>query len=309
MRTSYRMAIAVALVGMLSLPQGALASFPDTNGRISFSGGPLDRLDIFTTQPDGSDRVQLTDGRFDGSPAWSPDGAQVAFVRFRNAGSSIFLVDADGTGLRRLTPKGRFIYDYSPGWAPDGLQIVFSRSDADEIVGLWTIGTDGTGLVQLTGDPNVSDYSPVWSPDGSQLAFVRCDGFQCQLMVGDADAADAIPLTEGFFDEGPDWSPDGLKIVFQRAESFATPADLYLVDADGAGLTQITDGTQWDEWPAFSPDGSLIVFGRSAKLSTPHDLYTIAPDGTDPQRLTRTKKLEESWPSWQPVPPSASRGL
>ena len=97
-------------------------------------------------------------------PAWSPDGQTIAFVRL-NARRGIYVVKADGSGLRNLTPKPVGAYA-APAWSPDGRKIAFvSKRDGNSEV--YVMNANGSGQRNLTGNP-AFDADPAWSPDGRQ---------------------------------------------------------------------------------------------------------------------------------------------
>jgi TolB protein len=116
-------------------------------------------------------------GHQDKGPDYSPDGTQIAFVRdralvdtrdLRNL-SALFVVNADGSGLRRLTPWR--IFAGTPSWSPDGSTIVFRSFETNGQI--FKIGSNGKGLIQLTNEPTAVSFWPSWSPDGTRIVFSR----------------------------------------------------------------------------------------------------------------------------------------
>ena len=132
--------------------------------------------DIFTMNPDGSGIVKLTHSDDVSDTAdWSPDGSQIAFGSDRRNDAwrrEIYVMDADGTNVRRVTTlPEKAELDTAPRFSPDGRQLVFTRYITDpRPAALFTVGVDGGGLKQLTpwgmgaGDAD-------WSPDGTKIAF------------------------------------------------------------------------------------------------------------------------------------------
>lgn len=132
---------------------------------------------IVALAADGSGQREVTNKFGDGEPAWSPDGAHVAFTRHAGRGAdrfalnSIYVVRSDGTGLRRLTHGAG---DFEPAWCAGGKRIVFTRfppdwpdrDDSDRLSELYEIDLDGRGLRQLT-DNDVADGSPACKRSGS----------------------------------------------------------------------------------------------------------------------------------------------
>ncbi len=121
-------------------------------------------------------------------PAWSPDGRKLAFVRL-NAGldrSPIYVVKADGSGLRNLTPKPVGAYT-DPAWSPDGRKLAFV-SERDGNSEVYVMNANGSGQRSLTRDP-AFDADPAWSPDGRKIAFVSNRDGSYGVYVMNADGS------------------------------------------------------------------------------------------------------------------------
>ena len=137
---------------------------------------------------------------------WSPDGRQIAFVgnKLRNpppgggprkANSDIYVMNADGSGIRRLTHKRT--YDGEPAWSPDGRKIAFQskRRVGGNSGEIYVMNADGSGKRNLTRNP-AQDGSPSWSPDGRRIAFVsNRDGRRFEAHVMNADGSGQRSLT------------------------------------------------------------------------------------------------------------------
>jgi Tol biopolymer transport system component len=109
-----------------------------------------------------------------------------------------------------------------------------------------------------------------------------------------------LNLTSGLrvYNEGAAWSPDGSQIAFMSREE--SDAAIYVVQADGSELTQLTDGSGYDLNPAWSPDGTRIAFS-SRRAGDESRIYTMAPDGSQIQPLTASLEGgRHSTPSWSP---------
>jgi TolB protein len=196
----------------------------------------------------------------DFAPAWSPDGAKIAFVSQRDGNAEIYVMNADGTNPVRLTNDPG--YDADPAWSPDGSKLAFTRGACDQngCQGrIETMNVDGSGVVALTA--GTADLQPAWSPDGTKIVFARllsCYYSACDhdLIVMRADGSAAATLVSGGDDQSdPAWSPDGRRIAFAAAVcdysyyyyySCATPV-IELVRADGTDLIALTGS------PGFNP--------------------------------------------------------
>jgi len=119
----------------------------------------------------GGTPVNLTGSQwntYNGNPAWSPDGTQIAFDSDRSGNQEIWVMPAEGGEAIQLTHTEPG-YSMYPSWSPDADRIAFcsSRTGNTEI---WVMSATGENLTQLTFDPT-SDITPAWSPDGSRIAF------------------------------------------------------------------------------------------------------------------------------------------
>jgi Tol biopolymer transport system component len=108
----------------------------------------------------GSNQVNLTNhsAAFDGRAAWSPDGSKIAFTSTRDGNYEIYIMNANGTGVTRLTNHAEL--DSYPAWSPDGLKIAF-RSDRAGNPEVYVMNANGSGPVNLTNNTAI-DCHPSW---------------------------------------------------------------------------------------------------------------------------------------------------
>ena len=176
------------------------------------------RNGIYTiSSSDGGDLTRITSnlGGDDEGGEFSPDGKRIVFLRLNESGPvGLFVIRLNGSGLRQITPPGFFpdfatIEDETLSWSPSGNKILFAtRIDPSHRRAIWVVNADGSGLHQLPITP-------------------ACGG------------AFSDPRSVGCFQPG--WSPDGTKIVFTRTRANGTQQNIYTVNADGSGLTQMTN--------------------------------------------------------------------
>ena len=144
------------------------------------------------------------------APAWSPDGRQLAAVLTKDGSSQVYLMNADGTNLRRLTFSGAI--DTEPFFTSDGQSIYFT-SDRGGSAQIYRMPASGGEPVRVTfeGDYNVS---PRVSPDGKTLAYISRNSGRFQLMAMDLDNKQVQTLTDGQRDESPSFAPNGRIILY-----------------------------------------------------------------------------------------------
>ncbi len=204
--------------------------------------------DVWLMRADGTEPRNLTDhpGE-DGYPAWSPDGARIAFASNRDGDYDIYVVDADGTDLMQVTDApGR---DDGPAWKPDGTQIGFS-SDRSGDIDIYLVSLAGGGVVNLT-QSSGSDELPAWSSNGQTIAFTSGrDGFSA-LYLMDAGGSNVRPLVvdDTLYASFPAWGPGDSTLVFEGATA---DFDIWIVRPDGSGLVKLTDSTTLDVTPAWA---------------------------------------------------------
>jgi Tol biopolymer transport system component len=187
----------------------------------------------------------------EGFPAWAPDGTKIAFTTRRDGNNEIYLMDADGANLIRLTDNPAD--DFAPAWSPDGAQIAFV-SDRDREAGiydLYIMNADGSGVTRLTDDKAI-DYTPAWSPDGMRIAFRSHHDGPADIYVISVDGSGLANLTNSAADEwAPAWSPDGMRIAFQTNRDGNW--EVYVMNADGTGAKNLTQSSADDQLPFWRP--------------------------------------------------------
>jgi len=272
-----------------------------TNGKIAFAtdrhGYP--NWEIYVMDADGGAPTRFTnDPAQDVNPAWSPDGAKLAFASDRTPAFDIYYMDAIALAPpTQLTSDAEF--EIAPAWSPDGSKVAFGRGGNDGAE-IYVINADGTGQIQLTNNTFYDD-SPSWSPDGSKIAFTsRRDG-NTEIYVMNSDGSAQTRYTDAPADDlEPSWSPDGSKIVF--ASSRDGNMEIYVMAAAPLAVpSRLTFDAGFDIDPVWSPDGSKIAF-RSQRDGNA-EIYVMNADGSNQSNLTNDPATDVS-PSWQPVPAS-----
>lgn len=204
--------------------------------------------------------------------AWSPDGERLACEVFGVDDPSlngIYSIRAsDGGGMSRITsnPGG----DDIPGdYSPDGDRLVFVRSTEDGTVGLFVTDVEGNDSHMISPPELVVDeiFGGSWSPSGDRILFVARDTEDHHKAIwvvnADGSASQRLQIADGcggplgdpesFGCYSPGWSPDGTRIVFTRSSPDGSEENLWIVNADGSDLVQLTDGGT-DDQPDWGPE-------------------------------------------------------
>jgi Tol biopolymer transport system component len=315
MRRAAAAAIALVLVVVVSVTGGETdteAANPGTNGRIAITNFTNNDTEVWTMNPDGSDRQQVTQSAefVNGQPAFSPDGNTILF--FRNTG------DEDTRGLYTVNSSGGAVHlipntpdDAALGsWSPDGTQIVFERVFPSRI---FKINLDGTGEVNLTPAGTSGGEAPAWSPLGNKIAYIGYPlGGGVDIFVMDPDGSNKTNVTNtpDVVEGNPDWSPSGQKIIFDvespaaASEGFgdAPARNIAVINANGTGFELITNDSVGDQSdPVFSPDGAKIAYVESPERGLiafgVNQVVVANADGTNPQDISPPSPDDVS-PSW-----------
>ena len=186
---------------LTTLPGDDLGDWSDDGEAVAFTVMEGADRGIYTRNPDGVNEVRLTD-KPDYSPVWAPRFRRIAFLSTRDDNPEIYLMDADGSNIVRLTRTGAAEYDIS--WSPDGRKLLFvsERHGNPEI---YVQDPDDAEPTRLTRN-NARDIQPVWSPDGERIAFVSYLYGNAEIFVMDADGANQVRVTNNpAEDTSPAW--------------------------------------------------------------------------------------------------------
>ncbi len=286
---------AAIVSGSVSLVDFTVSCVAALVGTIAFSSERSGNFEIYVTNTDGSGVMKLTDHwARDVGPAWSPDGAKIAFSK--EVGLSdfdhweIYVMNADGSGVTRLSDGEH--YDAGPlSWSPDGTRLAFNSDGDGSNLDIYVMNADGSGVTRLT-DHAAADVEPTWSPDGAKVAFRsnRDGNFDLYVMHADGTGVTRLTDTPGI-EFSPVWSPDGTKIAFELN------GDIYVMKADGSGVTRLTDTPGFDGRPAWSPDGARIAFHSDRDGN--FEIYFMNVDGSAVTRVTNDPARDWT-PAWGP---------
>lgn len=240
----------------------------ENKGKLEYRSN-LWRLD---TSIAGAPRRAATSGNyFDLTPNASSDGKTLFFSSTRNGRLAIWSLNMETlSGLRLVTNANTA--DYLPALRPDAKELFYTAviPNSKNPSYLWSLPVSERGMPgQLR-----EGYAPQWRPDGKQLLYVKGDKEknQAKIWVVEPDGANPTQLSVGngeFNDIDPHWSVDGKKIVFASNRGSVKGKqnyDIWIMDADGGNLTQLTTNGSCDDKPVFAPDGKTIFFRSNRGL-------------------------------------------
>ncbi len=232
----------------------------------SSRGNPAGKFQLYAVER--SNLAQLTkltpDTTSASDPAFSPDGARLAFVSQRDGNPEIYVMNADGTGATRITNDPQA--DGRPSFTPDGQALVFQSSRTGGKQQIWTVNVDGTGLTQLTRDSVNS--SPAASPDGQTIAYVstRNKDSDIWLMARDGSNQRQFTRSPQQRESEPRFLRDGtLAYLVERREGNRTVQQVMRADLATGATTALTGIDLAIASFAVSPAGDVLALVVNAE--------------------------------------------
>lgn len=272
--------------------------------KILFHGGDKS-TDIFMMDPDGANVIQLTNDAFlNINPVASYAGDKIAYVGGSDI-KGIRLMDYDGTNQQPITGS-ELMNPIILSWSPKDDAILFSEDNA-KTLDLYVIGSNGSGLNQVTNTTTLDEVYPHWSPSGNEIIFVQIDpeiAGSGTIMLANPDGTNQRKITEISGDYSyPRISPDGSRIAYVH---MAGDCDqIFTMDLDGNNISPLTAETEFKcdnidglDW---SPDGTQIVFQTNQGAPGTSRMWVIPSNGsTSPYVITNTSDhpSELALPTW-----------
>ena len=229
--------------------------------------------------------------------AWSPHGRKILFDKQNDGEHQLWVINADGSGARKLTPLGWFS---GAAWSLDGRRIAFyGRAGKRQVTGIHMMSANGRyrRLIIRGGS------DPVWSPankiafySGRDLWIANPDGSGRRLAIK-ADETTWPPSVV-------DFSPDGRRVAFTRIFAVQN-GELMIGDVVAGAVQRLTTNTMNELGPSWSPDGNSLAFARyrpggpGYEDDEPNDIYVMNADGSGERNLTNSP-AEEYSPAWAP---------
>jgi serine/threonine protein kinase/Tol biopolymer transport system component len=281
-------------------------------GQIAFASDRSGIPQIYLMNTDGSQLTALTNTDTGAcQPAWSPDGTQLVFISpcrargdfYESAypDSSLYLMNADGTEVSKLTPGPESNFD--PAWSADGTRIAFT-SLRDGHKQIYSLNVNSLVETRLTNtQPEIETSQPTWSPFGNQIAYVvkRVGAYQIWTMSDTGkDNAQLVRSGQNLWDFLPHWSPDGTTILFSQRNTGVSRPWLMTINLQDSeqGPSRLNFPTPFED-VEFSPDSVWLVF-EGMDTEANRDIYLISKAGGNLTRLTNDTRVDFD-PTWRPA--------
>jgi TolB protein len=211
-------------------------------------------------------------------PAWSPNGEWIAFLNENGTRGDIYLIQPDGTNLRRLTDSNGISRDGNLVWSPDSKQLAYSAYLGGNIEIFVMVVEDALQGVavsqQLTESlSSVRNLVTSWSSDGTQIAFSSNQDGNPEIYLMNPDGSNMLRLTNTpASDTEPDWSPDGKQIVFSSdrdgdIEIYVLDVEAALQSADDANVRRLTNRPGRDVGPVWKPATTESALSVTAPIT------------------------------------------
>jgi len=274
---------------------GVRGAFATRIAYVSVDGKPPNqKYQLIVADADGENaQAILTRDRPLMSPAWSPDGAMLAYVSFESRVSSVYVQNIHTTQRSRVSARAGI--NGAPSWSPDGKKLALTLSGSNGNLDIYLLDLTTQQLTRLTDDPGI-DTEANFSPDGSAVYFTSDRPGSPQIYrlgLGGNERPKRVTFT-GSYNARPRVSPDGKQLAVLTLDNGAYRIGLQ--DLASGTLTILSKGRQ-DESPSFAPNGAMVILaGRDRGQGI---LQTVSIDGQTSFKLNADAG-EVREPVWGP---------
>ena len=230
-------------------------------------------------------------------PTLSPDGTRMIFLKLLEGKEQLFIANSDGSSERQLSRDSVDIED--PAWSPDGTSVAYvrleGRKNALHVMDLTT------KVTRRLSPPAQSPIHPAWTPDGRAILYCTNDDLDpprknnAEIYRVNVVDGSVTTVIAGGVNTYPVPSPDGRTIAFRKM--LDVNSEVFIADADGSNLKNLTDHPAFEGWPAWSPDSRRIAFGANRNSS--YQIFVMNADGSN-VRLVANTEGRATAPKWTP---------
>ena len=232
---------------------------------------------------------------FNFDPTLSPDGTRMIFLKMLEGREQMFIADIDGSNERQLSHDSLDIED--PAWSPDGKSVAYVRLEGQKNA-LYVMDL-ATKATRKLSPPTQSPIHPAWMPNGRSILYCTNDDLDpprknnAEIYRVDVATGRVATVIAGGVNTYPVPSPDGRKIAFRKM--LDVNSEVFVADADGSNLKNLTGNPAFEGWPAWSPDGRRIAFGANRNSS--YQIFVMNADGNGVQLVANTEGRATA-PKW-----------
>ena len=275
MKTTRLLGVAISILLVLNASVCPLFAEAPTTPKILFTSARDGNYEVYSMNPDGSDKVNITQHpEEDYGAVWSPTGEKIIFVSNRGGERDLHLMNPDGTNVRRVFRRKIEARRILPTWSPDGKQIAYSHLSFN------AAGTNGTYIATLgeQEEERIGNYgSPAWSPDGTEIACRAAEATGTWIILFNVRTRKherLLPKKTLRWQFGPSWSAAGDRLAFTGNKhpipaildrdlhnAWADKDTVYIVNRGGTGLKQLVEEDGPAAWTStLSPNGAEILY-------------------------------------------------
>ena len=272
---------------------------PALPGLIAFESNREGSPQLYvSSDPVGGTAIRLmTSVGVDTQPDWSPSGNRIAFTSSRDGNNEIYTMNADGSGLQRLTNDPA--NDQFPSWSPDGEWIAFT-SDRDGNQEIYKVRLDGSDLQNLSNNP-ANDYQQDWyaHPDllgtTDEILFTSDRDGNQEIYVMQADGSQQVNLTNNpANDNFPAGTAIGNRIAFTSDRQ--GNQEIFVMNRDGENLVNLTNHPANEFDPTWSPDGLWLAYLSDRDGN--QEIYVVSTLDGGQFNFSRNP-AQELYPAWK----------